>query len=302
MVCIRLNGVGLVLVGVGDEQPAAREGHGALIDATPSLQVFGILHALLSRQGGIEEAVAGQLRGTRVRQLGQGVGLLGAAATARALWAVELVLSGLVLGLALGHAIGPLRRVAGAPSLATLALGRAAGCAVGRSPTATVGATTAAAPRSTVVQASHREIVVIAVLALDLSSAQTKGYAADTNVIVLGGVADDTGLAMVSYLSSDLAGTTAQTGGSAAVGGAGEDLLVGPLFRSALLGSYTWIFVLGSIAPYGGLLLPEQSDITHGLRRTAAGSRGGATANIVGRGGAESGGRRIARGGAEGVD
>ena len=293
---------GLRLVGVGDEKSAAREGHGALVDAAPSLEVLGIPDALLPRQGGIEKAVAGQLRGARVGQLGQGVGLLGTTATARALRTVELVLPGLVLGLALGQAARPLGRVAGAPFLATLTLGRAAGCAEGGGPPAARSAAAAAAPGPTMVQASHGEVVVVAVLALDLGGAQTQGHAADADVIVLGSVADDAGLAMMSYLGGDLAGTAAQTGGGAAVGGASEDLLIGPLFRGALLSGYPRIFILGSIAPYGGLLFPEQRDITHGLRWTTAGSRGGATADIVGRGGAEGGGRRVAGGGTEGVD
>ena len=76
------------------------------------------------------------------------------------------------------------------------------------SPSAAVGAATTTAAGPAVVQASHGEIIIIAVLALDFRGAQTQRNATDANIIVLGGVSDNAGLAMMPYLGSDLASTT----------------------------------------------------------------------------------------------
>lgn len=71
---------------------------------------------------------------------------------------------------------------------------------------------------------------------------------------------------------------------------------------SPLLGRYPGVFILSAVAPYGCLLLSEESDVAGGLRTGATRpARSGSTEFGVGRG-AVGGRRRNARGGAESVD
>lgn len=322
----------VLLIRVSDEKSSTRERHGPFVDTAPPPQVLGVLDALLARQGCIQEAIARELRRADLAQLGQGIGLLGAAAASHALRAIQLVLpAGLEFRLVVlrCQAARPLRRVAGTPSLVATATAaaaaapwgwadHAAGRAVrGRSGSAPArGAAAPAAAGAAVVEALHGDVVlvasvvvgrglVIAVLALDLGGAEAQGHAADADVVVLGGVADDAGLAVVAYLGGDLAGAAADARGRAALRGAREDLLVGALLRGTLLGEQPRVFVLGPVAPHGRLLLPQQRHIAHTGATSAAGARGRAASDVGCRGGAERSGRRrriVTGGGAEGVD
>lgn len=243
------------LVGVGNEQSAGRESHSSFIDTATPLKVLRVLNALLPCKGSIQQAVAGELSRTGSAQLGQSIGLLSAAPAAGALGAVQLVVAGHVLDVLDDHTTRTLGRVAGAP--AGLVAAAAAGDAVGEAALAAGGAAAAAAPRPTVVQPAHRQVVLVAVLALDLRRAQPHRHAADPDVVVLRRVPYHPGLPVVSDLRRYFTRRAADPRRRARLRRAAGDFLVRSQLRRALLGCHSRVLELCAVAPYCGFLLAE---------------------------------------------
>lgn len=284
------------LVGVGNEQAGAGQSCGAFVYTASPPQLLWILYTLFSRESSIEQAVAGELGGAGDLELWQLVCPLGTAAAARAFGSVEnTIVTDRVFGDSLGQASSSFWCIGGAPLLPRPHGARGS---IWDAATTTGGTTASAAPRPTVVQALHG-FVVIAIFALDFGGAEPHGHTADTNVVVLWGVAHNSGLSVMPNLGSHLA-STADSGRRPYGTVASVHLHVGPLLGSLLLREHSGVFILCPVAPDGGLLFPQEGDVAVGS--AAAGARRGTAAEVgLWRRRAESRRRRIGRDGAEGV-